>query len=142
VPAATAAAATATARPPRPAPQAKVEAEKARLLAVRVPESSALAQDVAAVSGQKVVRSSTLEELLRRPHVHYEVLARWAGEQAGGRGEGFAGGLGGRLCLWAALRRGLQQGCRAGGWSPLHRRAAARSRAARLPAGTAWAARA
>jgi hypothetical protein len=41
-----------------------------------VPETSPLAQAVEAVSGQKVVRSSTLEELLRRPHVHYDVLRK------------------------------------------------------------------
>jgi tRNA uridine 5-carboxymethylaminomethyl modification enzyme len=62
--------------PLHPPPQAKVEAEKARLSSVRVPETSPLAQAVEAVSGQKVVRSSTLEELLRRPHVHYDVLRK------------------------------------------------------------------
>lgn len=52
----------------------RMASEKQRLASHRVPETSAIAADVERISGQKVPRSSTLEELLRRPHVHYAVL--------------------------------------------------------------------
>lgn len=51
--------------------QAAVDAEKERLAAVRVREDSELALQAAAISGQQVPATATLEELLRRPHVHY-----------------------------------------------------------------------
>ena len=51
--------------------QGAVQKEKARLASVRVKEDSALAAEVASVSGQQVPGAATLEELLRRPHVHY-----------------------------------------------------------------------
>ncbi|KAF8064511.1 mnmG [Scenedesmus sp. PABB004] len=56
------------------AKQARVEEEKARLAATRVSETSALAAAVAAASGQPLARGATLEELLRRPHVHHGLL--------------------------------------------------------------------
>ena len=37
-------------------------------------EDSALAAEVASISGQQVPAAATLEELLRRPHVHYRSL--------------------------------------------------------------------
>ena len=55
--------------------QARVAAETARLRGVRVAADSAVAAAVAAASGQNVTQAMTLEELLRRPHVGYEVLA-------------------------------------------------------------------
>jgi len=51
--------------------QGAVQKEKVRLASVRVKEDSALAAEVASVSGQQVPGAATLEELLRRPHVHY-----------------------------------------------------------------------
>ena len=51
--------------------QAAVQQEKQRLASVRVKEDSALAAEVASISGQQVPGAATLEELLRRPHVHY-----------------------------------------------------------------------
>jgi hypothetical protein len=53
--------------------QARIEAEASRLAATRVPETHPAAEAAVKLSGQPVVRASTLEELLRRPHVHY----RW-----------------------------------------------------------------
>ncbi len=38
---------------------------------MRVKEGCALSAEVASVSGQQVPGAATLEELLRRPHVHY-----------------------------------------------------------------------
>jgi tRNA uridine 5-carboxymethylaminomethyl modification enzyme len=63
---------------PQPTPnrQARIEAEKKRLAATRVAEGSPVALAAAAASGQAVPRACTLEELLRRPHVHYPLLAR------------------------------------------------------------------
>eukprot|EP00877_Chromochloris_zofingiensis_P008969 jgi/Chrzof1/4325/Cz14g08280.t1 len=57
--------------------QACIEAEKVRLASTRVSEDSPLAEAVASTSGQQVVRSTTLEELVRRPHVHYNVLSAY-----------------------------------------------------------------
>lgn len=51
--------------------QAAVDSEKARLAGVRVREDSGLAAEAAAISGQAVPGAATLEELLRRPHVHF-----------------------------------------------------------------------
>ena len=62
--------------PPSPAPQARIDAEKARLATTRIAEGSPVALAAAEVSGQAVVRAPTLEELLRRPHVHYALLSR------------------------------------------------------------------
>eukprot|EP00879_Flechtneria_rotunda_P017653 GHRR01018505.1.p1 GENE.GHRR01018505.1~~GHRR01018505.1.p1 ORF type:complete len:564 (+),score=172.64 GHRR01018505.1:460-2151(+) len=56
--------------------QARIEAEKARLASTRINESSPLAAAVAAASGQGIQRSATLEELLRRPHIHHKVLVQ------------------------------------------------------------------
>ncbi|KAK9817642.1 hypothetical protein WJX72_000050 [[Myrmecia] bisecta] len=54
--------------------QQKITDEKLRLGTTRVREDSAVAQAFAAASGQKVPAAVTLEELLRRPHVHYSLL--------------------------------------------------------------------
>lgn len=51
--------------------QAAIKEEKARLSSVRVREDSPLAQEAAVISGQQAAGAATLEELLRRPHVHY-----------------------------------------------------------------------
>ena len=51
--------------------QSAVQTEKERLASVRVKEDCALAAEVASVSGQQVPGAATLEELIRRPHVHY-----------------------------------------------------------------------
>lgn len=51
--------------------QAAINAEKERLAGVRVREDSTLAQEAAQISGQQVPGIASLEELLRRPHVHY-----------------------------------------------------------------------
>ena len=51
--------------------QAAIDVEKERLAAVRVREDSSLAQEAAEKSGQQVPSIASLEELLRRPHVHY-----------------------------------------------------------------------
>jgi tRNA uridine 5-carboxymethylaminomethyl modification enzyme len=51
--------------------QARIEAEQQRLSVLRVPETSPVAQQAEALGNQKVARSITLEELLRRPHIHY-----------------------------------------------------------------------
>ena len=49
--------------------------EKERLLTVRVAENSPVAQAAACVSGQNIAGAPTLADLLRRPHVHYSLLA-------------------------------------------------------------------
>jgi len=51
--------------------QARIAEEKQRLAAVRVREDSDLARAAGAISGQAVPAAATLEELLRRPHVHH-----------------------------------------------------------------------
>ena len=51
--------------------QDAIHKEKERLASVRVKEDCALAAEVASISGQQVPGAATLEELLRRPHVHY-----------------------------------------------------------------------
>lgn len=56
--------------------QARIEAEKARLAATRISEASPLAAAVAEASGQAVQRAVTLEELLRRPHIHHPLLVQ------------------------------------------------------------------
>jgi len=58
------------------AKQDRINAEKRRLAVTRVSEDSPVALAAAAASGQAVPRACTLEELLRRPHVHYPLLAR------------------------------------------------------------------
>lgn len=62
--------------PPRTPPlsQARIQAETRRLAAVRVQPHHPLALDAAACSGQNVPGLASLEELLRRPHVHYPLL--------------------------------------------------------------------
>ncbi|GLC35998.1 hypothetical protein PLESTB_000527700 [Pleodorina starrii] len=54
--------------------QARIEAEKSRLAAVRVRGGTPVALAAAEASGHAVPGSLTLEELLRRPHVHYRLL--------------------------------------------------------------------
>ncbi|GIL99010.1 hypothetical protein Vretimale_4303, partial [Volvox reticuliferus] len=56
--------------------QARIEAEKSRLATCRIRADSDAARDAAELSGHAVPASLTLEELLRRPHVHYSVLER------------------------------------------------------------------
>jgi len=54
--------------------QERIAAERQRLAAQRVAEGSEVASAASEASGQRVVRSTTLEELLRRPHIHYSLL--------------------------------------------------------------------
>jgi tRNA U34 5-carboxymethylaminomethyl modifying enzyme MnmG/GidA len=54
--------------------QAAIDVEMERLRSVRVRGDSSLAQEAASISGQQVPQAVTLEELLRRPHVHYRSL--------------------------------------------------------------------
>lgn len=49
----------------------RIEGERRRLVAQRVLDDHPAATAVVEASGQRVGRSSTLEELLRRPHIHY-----------------------------------------------------------------------
>jgi hypothetical protein len=58
--------------------QARIDAEKLRLATTRVSETSDLAVAAAAVSGQQLLRSITLQELLRRPHIHHRCAASGA----------------------------------------------------------------
>ena len=51
--------------------QERITSEKQRLASVRVRETSDVARAAEALSGQAVSAAATLEELLRRPHVHY-----------------------------------------------------------------------
>ncbi|MEW5301873.1 MAG: hypothetical protein WDW36_004701 [Sanguina aurantia] len=55
--------------------RARIAAESARLASKRVGKDSDVAVAVSAISGQPVTASITLQELLRRPHLHYSVLA-------------------------------------------------------------------
>lgn len=52
--------------------QAAIDVEKQRLASVRVRKDSGLAQEAGLISGQQVPSIASLEELLRRPHVHYK----------------------------------------------------------------------
>ncbi len=63
---------------PHACAQAAVQQEKQRLASVRVKEDSPLAAEVASISGQQVPGAATLEELLRRPHVHYRYAELFA----------------------------------------------------------------
>ena len=56
------------------AKQARVAGELARLGSVRLQPDAAFAAAAAEASGQHVSSPATLEELLRRPHVHYGLL--------------------------------------------------------------------
>lgn len=56
--------------------QSRMEAEKTRLAACRIRADSPAARDAGELSGHAVSASLTLEELLRRPHVHYSILER------------------------------------------------------------------
>jgi len=55
--------------------RARLEAEAARLRGTRLAPSSPLALAAVAATDQALVQSCTLEELLRRPGIHYELLA-------------------------------------------------------------------
>ena len=64
--------------PPHTAPQekqARIDAERLRLEGVRLPAGHPLAAAAEEVSGQRVPALATLADLLRRPHVHYPLLA-------------------------------------------------------------------
>jgi len=71
------------------AKRARVTAERARLAAARCAPASPLALDsVHITGGQALAQSVSLEELLRRPHLHYEtLLAHGAGDPGLDRGE-------------------------------------------------------
>ncbi|PRW33833.1 tRNA uridine(34) 5-carboxymethylaminomethyl synthesis enzyme isoform A [Chlorella sorokiniana] len=56
--------------------QERIDAERARLEAIRVQPDHPLAVAAEAVSGQKVPAAASLADLLRRPHVHYPLLQR------------------------------------------------------------------
>lgn len=56
--------------------QAKIVAEKSRLLHTKLGADSSLAQEVAALSDQIMKGPVTLDNMLRRPHVHYELLEK------------------------------------------------------------------
>jgi tRNA uridine 5-carboxymethylaminomethyl modification enzyme len=63
--------------------RARVAAERARLASTRCAPGSALAAAAVAATGQALDQSVTLEELLRRPHLHYDLLAaNGAGDDA------------------------------------------------------------
>ncbi len=55
-------------------PQARIAAEKQRLATTRIQPTHPFATEAAQHSGQNVPGPATLEELLRRPHVHYPLL--------------------------------------------------------------------
>ena len=55
-------------------PQARIDAEKQRLETTRVAPDSAVALAAAEASGQRVPQHTTLDDLLRRPHVHYQCV--------------------------------------------------------------------
>lgn len=54
--------------------QSRIAEEKKRLKTVRISGSGDLAADVTLVSGQPVKETSTLESLLKKPHVEYKLL--------------------------------------------------------------------
>ena len=54
--------------------RARMQEELRRLQTTRVSPDHALSQAIYETSGQKVSQHMTLEELLRRPHVHYSVM--------------------------------------------------------------------
>lgn len=72
----------------RCAVQERITSEKQRLASVRVRETSDVARAAEALSGQAVSAAPTLEELLRRPHVHYRrvfwrMQGKWFTPQTG-----------------------------------------------------------
>ena len=52
----------------------KIENEKKRLNSTRIQPDTNIAGDVSSISGQAVPSVCTLADLLRRPHVHYNIL--------------------------------------------------------------------
>ena len=58
--------------------QVRIASERARLAATRVRPGDAAALAVEAVYGQPVHAGTSLEELLRRPHVHYQYALQFA----------------------------------------------------------------
>lgn len=51
--------------------RARIAAESVRLASKRVSKDSDVAVAVSTISGQPITSSITLQELLRRPHLHY-----------------------------------------------------------------------
>jgi tRNA uridine 5-carboxymethylaminomethyl modification enzyme len=51
--------------------QERIAVEKQRLASIRLPPADPLVQAASATSGQPVTGVISLEEVLRRPHVHY-----------------------------------------------------------------------
>lgn len=59
--------------------QERIEAEKQRLASFRVQPDTPVAQAAATVSGQPVTGVISLEDILRRPHVHYPCVSSSSG---------------------------------------------------------------
>jgi tRNA uridine 5-carboxymethylaminomethyl modification enzyme len=54
--------------------QQRISDEKTRLATTRITEATELGQAVIQKSGQPITRNITLEEVLKRPHLHYDIL--------------------------------------------------------------------
>jgi tRNA uridine 5-carboxymethylaminomethyl modification enzyme len=54
--------------------QERIGREKERLAAVRVSAESEVVRAAAAASGQNISQAPTLEDLIRKPHVRYDLL--------------------------------------------------------------------
>lgn len=52
----------------------KIKCEKERLESIRVKETDPISTHVIEISGQKITQMITLADILRRPHVHYNVI--------------------------------------------------------------------
>lgn len=58
--------------------QARIQSELQRLRTTRISETAPLSREAAELSGQNVSSNApTLEEILRRPHVHYALLEKY-----------------------------------------------------------------
>ncbi|CAM6110541.1 unnamed protein product [Calypogeia fissa] len=56
--------------------QGRISAEKQRLKTTRIPATHKIAEEVKEISGQSINEVILLETILKRPHVHYDVLDR------------------------------------------------------------------